>query len=104
MVKPTCAKSTIIHIFINTKFDRPIHSVMECRDHVLFKALSLYKNYKLNYKHETCLSCLNIKKFRHTLSKLRTGSQYLEIELDRHQGRSRNDRICKMCDDGMDDE
>ena len=50
------------------------------------------------------LSCLNIKQFRHTLSKFRTGSHNLEIELGRHQGRPKNDRICKMCGDGIEDE
>ena len=55
----------------------------------------------MNYKYETYLNCLNIKKFRHTLFEFKTGRHNLEIELGRFQGSPRNDRMSKMGGDGI---
>ncbi|MEW8548219.1 MAG: reverse transcriptase family protein [Candidatus Thiodiazotropha sp.] len=66
--------------------------------------LCLYKSYKLSYEHEMYLSSLNIRKFRHTLSMFRTSSHSLEIEVGRHHGRPRNERFCKLCKTGVEDE
>ena len=54
---------------------------------VNFSKLCLNKNLKLNYEHELYLSCLNIQKFRHSMSKLRTSSHSLETEVGRHSDR-----------------
>ena len=48
--------------------------------------ICLYRNYKLNYEHGAYLTCLNIRKFRHAMSKFRSGYHNLEIELGRHDG------------------
>ena len=40
--------------------------------------LCLYKDYKLYYEIETYLNCLNIRTFRHTLSKFRSGCQFID--------------------------
>ena len=66
--------------------------------------LTLYREYKYNFEHETYLQCLNIRKFRHALAKFRTCSHNLEIEVGRHAGIARTDRTCKPCSLGVEDE
>lgn len=71
---------------------------------IFFSKLCLYKDYKLNSEHEMHLSCLNIRKFRDSMSKFRTGSHSLEIEVGRHSDRPRNERYCKLCNSRIKDE
>ena len=59
--------------------------------------LCLYKHYKLYYEYETYLNCSNIRIFRHTLSKFRSGCHNLEIEVGKHHGLPRHDRLCRLC-------
>ena len=66
--------------------------------------LCLYKDYKLFYEHETYLNCLNIRTFRHTLSKFRAGCHNLEFEVGRHHGLPRHDRLCRLCTDEAENE
>ena len=66
--------------------------------------LYLYKDYKLYYEHETYLNCLNIRKFRHTLSKCKSGCHNLEVEVGRHHGLPKHDRLCRLCKDEVENE
>ena len=66
--------------------------------------LCLYKDYTLYYEHETYLNCLNIRKFKHTLSKLRSRCHNLEIEVGRYHGLPRHDRLCRLCKDEVENE
>ena len=66
--------------------------------------LDLYRNFKLNFEHESYLNCLNIRKFRHVMSKFRSGCHNLEIEIGRHDKRERNERICRLCNSSVEDE
>ena len=61
--------------------------------------LCLYKDCKLYYEHETYLNCLNVRTFRYTLSKFRS-----EIEVGRHHGLPRHDRLCRLCKDEVENE
>ena len=49
-------------------------------------------------KIQTCI------KFRHVFSKFSSSCHNLEIELGRHSDRPKNERICRLCDDGIEDE
>ena len=66
--------------------------------------LCLYKDDKLYYEHEPDLNCLDIRTFRHTLSKLRSGCHNLEIEVGRHHGLPGYDRLCRLCKDEIENE
>ena len=66
--------------------------------------LCLYKNFKPNYEHEAHLSHLSIRKFRNAFSKFRSSCHSLEIELGRHSGHPKQERICRLCNDGVEDE
>ena len=56
------------------------------------------------FEHESYLICLNIRKFRHVMSKFRSGFHNLEIEIGRHDKRARNERICRLCNSSVEDE
>ena len=64
----------------------------------------LYKVYKLHYEYMTYLKCLYIRKFRHTLSKFKSGCHNLEIEIGRHHGLPSHDRLCRLCKDEVENE
>ena len=64
----------------------------------------LYKDYKLYYEHETYLNCSNIRTFRHTLSKFRSGCHNLEIKVGRRHGLPRHDRLCRLYKDEVEKE
>ena len=66
--------------------------------------LCLYKDYKLYYEHETYLNYLNIRAFRHTLTKFRSGRHNLEFEVGRHHGLPSHDRLCRLCKDEVENE
>ena len=66
--------------------------------------LCLYKNLKPNYEHEAYLCHLSIRKFRNVFSKFRSSCHSLEIELGRHSGRPKHERICRLYNDGVEDE
>ena len=61
--------------------------------------LCLYKDYKLYSEHETYVNCLNIRTFRLTLSKFRSGCHNSKIEVGRHHGLPRHDRLCRLYKD-----
>ena len=68
-----------------------------------FEKLSLsskcdyYLLVKTHIYTEQYLSCVNIKKFRVSLSRFRCSSHDLLIETGRYSNISRDDRICKLC-------
>ena len=66
--------------------------------------LCLSKNFKPNHEHEAYLSHLSIRKCRNAFSKFRSSCYSLEIELGRHSGRPKQERICRLCNDGVEDE
>ena len=64
----------------------------------------LCKDYKLYYEHEMYLNCLNIRTFRHTLSKFKSGCHNLEVKVGRHHGLPRHGRLCRLCQDKVENE
>ena len=66
--------------------------------------LCLYKDYKSYYEHETYLNSLNIRTFRHILSKFRSGCYNSRIEVGRHHGLPRRDRLCRLCKDEVEND
>ena len=55
-----------------------------------------YKDFKTDFEHKRYLNCLQIRCFRHALAKIRSCSHNLEIEVGRHSGCPRAERICKF--------
>ena len=66
--------------------------------------LILYKDFKTDFEHERYLNCLQIRRFRHALAKIRTYSHNLEIEVGRRSGCHTAERICKLCRLDIEDE
>ena len=80
-------------------------SIQSCNSEITDSSkLCLYKNYKPNYEHEAYLSHLSIRKFRNDFSKLRSSCHSLEIELCIHSGHPKQERICRLCNEGVEDE
>ena len=95
-----------VNAFLNTLVQRlRDHSVQTWSSDIEQSSkLDLYRNFKLNFEHESYLNCLNIRKFRHVMSKFRSGCHNLEIEIGRHDKRERNERICRLCNSSVEDE
>ena len=70
----------------------------------LNRKLVLYKDFKLNFSHESYLDIIKIRKYRHVLAQIRTGHQSLEIEKGRYINIPRNQRLCKVCSSNIEDE
>ena len=66
--------------------------------------LILYKDFKTDFEHKRYFNCLQIRCFRHALARIRTCSHNLEIEVGRHSGCPRAERICKLCRLDIEDE
>ena len=59
--------------------------------------LSLYNLFKLNFETEPYLLFNIPRRLRKYLAKFRTSSTSLEIEIGRHNGILRENRLCKLC-------
>ena len=57
-----------------------------------------YKMFKCALDPETYLSCVNVKKFRIALSRLRCSAHDLFIESGRFKAVEKENRICRLCD------
>ena len=66
--------------------------------------LSLYKNVKPYYHVENYALFINNKRNRSLLTRLRAGCQDIEIEVGRWRGIPRDQRVCKLCNDGIETE
>ena len=67
------------------------------------KAL-LYKSIKLEFHTEPYVFRVNNKRNRSLLSRLRAGCLDLEIETGRWRGVERENRVCKLCNNGIENE
>ena len=67
------------------------------------KAL-LYKSIKTEFYTELYVFKVRNKRNRSLLSRLRAGCLDLEIETGRWRGIQREDRICKLCNNGIENE
>ena len=56
-----------------------------------------YRQYMNEILHESYLNCITVRKFRHSLAKLRCSSHDLEIEKGRYYNIAKENRICKLC-------
>lgn len=66
--------------------------------------LLYYKQYKTSFTPAKYLDILTVKKYRHYVSCFRSSCHNLEIERGRHTNISRSDRLCKLCQDAVEDE
>ena len=60
--------------------------------------------FKSVFSHETYLDVRNVRKIRSALARLRTLSHDLEKERGRFNTDNREDRVCKLCGNGMENE
>ena len=70
----------------------------------LNQKLVLYKDFKLNFSHESYLDIIKIRNYKHALAQIRTGHHSLEIEKGRCINIPRNQRLCKVCSSNREDE
>ena len=68
------------------------------------RKLVLYKDFKQNFCFERYLDLVTIRKFRHSLAQIRTRHHDLEIERGRYRNIPRNQRLCRICLDTVEDE
>ena len=66
--------------------------------------LCLYRTIKLSYEVDMYISLLNIRKFRHFYCSFKIGSLDLGIQRGRYTNVPRDQRICQLCNDGIEDE
>ena len=59
--------------------------------------LRLYKRFKENNEYEKYLDVIKNRKMQRTLSRFRMSSHDLTIEIGRHIGSERHERLCKKC-------
>lgn len=65
--------------------------------------LRTFRLFKNTFHYENYLNIVNFK-HRSILSKFRVGNHNLEIEVGRHNNTPVNKRICKLCNNGVEDE
>ena len=66
--------------------------------------LCLYRTIKSSYEVDMYISVLNIRKFRHFYCSFKIGSLDLEIQRGRYNNVPRDQRLCKLCQNGVEDE
>ena len=66
--------------------------------------LITYKGFKVMYDHEQYLNRLNVRKFRRALAAFRVSAHDLEIKHGRYIHVNRGERLCKMCENYVEDE
>ena len=66
--------------------------------------LCLYRTIKSSYAVDMYISVLNIRKFRHSYCSLKIGSLDLEIQRGRYNNVPRDQRLCKLCHNEVEDE
>ena len=68
------------------------------------RKLVLYKDFKHSFCFERYLDIITMRRFRHSLAQIRTGHHDLEIERGRYRNIPRDQRLCKICLDEVEDE
>ena len=66
--------------------------------------LYFYKLFKSSYCLDNCISVLNIRKFRYFYMSLKVSSLDLEIQTGSFNNTPREERLCKLCKNGIEDE
>ena len=95
-------ETTFILAFVQRLKDQYVQNWFT--DVSLNRKLVLYKDFKLNFSHESCLDIIKIRKYRHSLTQVRTGHHSLDIAKGSYINIPRNKRLCKVCSSNIEDE
>jgi hypothetical protein len=68
-----------------------------CSDVSTFSKLESYRIYKLDFRSENYLNCVNNTKYRNSLSRFRCSAHKLAIEEGRFRNIPRESRLCNKC-------
>ena len=88
------AKTNLLHIY-----KREWHDEMETKN-----KLAIYRQLKTNPGTENYLNANLSRQGRHLISMIRLGVLLLEVECGHFNGVTREEWVCKMCNDGVEDE